>query len=119
MSEPFITVYTIDGRANKLVTRRKGKVCKEGGSPFSKAVASSFRVDTAEMLADLLRAVGDQENSVISLGYIPGTEPTGDTSQGSPYTVLSEKNWLRNSVSIRMITMPLPGWSCHGLVPDT
>lgn len=91
MSEPFITVYTVDGRANKLVTRRKGKVCKEAGSPISKAVASTFRVETAEMLADLLRAVGDQESSVISLGYIPGTEPTGDTSQGSPYTVLSRK----------------------------
>jgi hypothetical protein len=91
MSEPFITVYTVDGRANKLVTRRKGKVCKEAGSPIFKAVASTFRVDTAEKLADLLRAVGDQENSVISLGYIPATEPTGDTSQGSPYTVLSRK----------------------------
>ena len=34
MSAPFITVYTIDGRANKLVTRRKGKVCKEAGSPM-------------------------------------------------------------------------------------
>jgi hypothetical protein len=68
MSEPFITLYTVDGRANKLVTRRRGKVTKKAGPPIFDAVARTIRVDTVDEMADLLRNVGEQESSLINLG---------------------------------------------------
>jgi hypothetical protein len=91
MSEPFITLYTVDGRANKLVMRRRGKISKEAGPPMSEMTARTARVDTIDEMADLLRNVGEQENALISLGYTPGTEPADGEKEGPPYTVLSRK----------------------------
>jgi hypothetical protein len=91
MSEPFITLYTVDGRANKLVTRRRSKITKEAGPPMSEAMARTVRVETIDEMADLLRNIGEHENALISLGYTPGTEPAEGEKEGSPYTVLSRK----------------------------
>jgi hypothetical protein len=91
VSNPFITLYAVDGRANKLVTREKGEISKEPGLPMYEARARTVRVEAVEELAELLSRVGEQENALISLGYIPGTEPEDVAKEGSPYTVLSRK----------------------------
>ena len=92
MSNPFITVYKVDGRANKIVTRRRKKITKEAGPPIFDAVAQTVRVETVEEMSKLLREIGEQENTVISLGYTPGTEPENGAREGSPYTIFSRKN---------------------------
>jgi hypothetical protein len=91
MNSSFITVYTADGHANKLVTRRRGKISKEAGPPMSEAMARTVRVDAVDEMANLLCNIGDQENALISLGYTPGTEPAEGEKEGSPYAVLSRK----------------------------
>jgi hypothetical protein len=90
-SNPFITVYAVDGRANKLVTRSRGKITKKAGPPMSEAVARTVRVDTVDEMAGVLHDVGKRENALISLGYTPGTEPADGEMVGPPYTVLSRE----------------------------
>jgi hypothetical protein len=91
MNNPFITVYAVAGRANKLVTRRGSKISKEAGPPLSEAVARTVRIDTYDEMAEFLRNIGEQENALISLGYTTGTEPADGEKEGPPYTVLSRK----------------------------
>jgi hypothetical protein len=88
----FVTVLTVTGRGNKLVTRNDdGTVEKEPGPPISEAMAQTFRVENRKAMERLLRKIGKKPNKVLSLGYVPGTEPDDHEDAGKPYKVVSRK----------------------------
>ena len=88
----FVTIITVDGRANKLVTRSKdGKVSKDAGPPISSAIARTFHVKNCKAMARLQRKIGKKSNQVLSLGFVPGTEPKGCELAGEPYNIVSQK----------------------------
>lgn len=88
----FVTVYTINGRANKLVKRDAvGVVKKQAGPPIADATACTRRVSSLEDMVALQQEISKTPNQVISLGYVLGTEPAEGEVAGIPYRVLSKK----------------------------
>ncbi len=91
-SQDLVTIYTVDGRANKLVKRdAAGVVKKEAGPPNASVMAYTRRVSTLEDMVALQQEISMTPNQVISLGYVLGTEPTEAEVKGDPYRVLSKK----------------------------
>jgi hypothetical protein len=92
LSSDFVTVLTVAGRGNKLVTRENdGKVKKDAGPPISEAVAQTVHVKTRKAMTRLQRKISKKTNKVIILGFIPGTEPDGNEHAGEPYKIVSQK----------------------------
>jgi hypothetical protein len=89
----YVTVYTLNDRANKLVTRKVGgEVQKDAGPPIYEAMAQTARISTPEDMLTLQQEISKTPNRVISLGYVPGTEPTDSAIVGIAYRVTSKKN---------------------------
>ena len=90
--EDFVTVLTVEGRGNKLVTRdADGVIRKDGGPPISEAKAQTYRVKNPKAMTRLQRKIGKKSNTVLVLGYVPGTEPEGREDAGEPYKFVSKK----------------------------
>jgi hypothetical protein len=88
----YVTILVTAGHANKIVTRSKsGEVTKKPGPPISDAVAVTVRVSDPDAMAELLNQIGTQENQVLCLGFVPGTEPNADALVGEPFKIVSKK----------------------------
>ena len=88
----FVTVLTVAGRGNKLVKRDKaGMVKKQAGPPISEATAVTVRVENAKAMVRLQRDIGENATKVLSLGFVPGTEPVEGEEAGTPFKFVSKK----------------------------
>jgi len=88
----FVTVLTVAGRGNKLVTRdRNGDLVKDPGPPISEATAQTFRVEGCDDMAVLQKEIGRTPDRVLILGYVPGTEPASSARVGEAFTIVSQK----------------------------
>jgi hypothetical protein len=91
-ADDFVTVLTVKGRGNKLVTRNDdGSITKEAGPPISEASAQTFRIENCDGLAELLEEIGKTPDRVLILAYTPGTEPAEGMVAGEPYLIVSQK----------------------------
>ena len=88
----YVTVLTVAGRGNKLAKRNKdGSIEKKVGPPIFDAMAQTVRVENIQAMVVLQRELGKTANRVLSLGYVPGTEPEAGELAGKPYKVVSRK----------------------------
>ena len=88
----YVTVLKTNGRGNKLVQRNNdGTAEKLIPPPITEAVARTVCVKNPKAMRRLLRKVGKKPNLVLSLGYVPGTEPVGDEDAGEPFKFVSKK----------------------------
>jgi len=91
-SADYVTVLTVSGRGNKLVSRGKdGALKKDAGPPISTATAQTVRVKNAKAMARLQRKISKKSNLLLILGFIPGTEPDGGEDVGKSYKIVSKK----------------------------
>ncbi|MBT4019205.1 MAG: hypothetical protein HOE62_14725, partial [Alphaproteobacteria bacterium] len=89
VKSPFITVYTLEQPANKIVTLADGLPKKAMAAPMSRATAVTVRVDSVQLFAELLETIGEATNCTMSLGYVPGTEPKDGSTEGEPYQTVT------------------------------
>ena len=88
----YVTVLSVSGAANKIVKRDKsGKVTKKAGPPIAEATGVTVRIPTQADMVALQKDIGSHENQVLSLSYVPGTEPEADKQVGEPFTFISKK----------------------------
>ncbi len=87
----YITIVRAGAPINKHFTLSKGKVVKQPAKQVSRAAAMSMRVPDALALQHILEQVNRDPEAYIVLGFIPGTEPRGDVSEGEPYVIWSAK----------------------------
>ncbi len=92
VTSDYVTILTINGRANKLVTRNKdGSVEKARGPEIYEAKAQTIRVESLQDMVILQKDIGETPNRVLSLGYTPRSEPEVGELLGTPYKIVSKK----------------------------
>jgi hypothetical protein len=92
LTADYVTVLTVARAANKSVKRDEtGKVTKKAGPPIVEATAVTVRVSTQADMIALQRDIGSQATKVLSLGFVPGTEPEADKQDGEPFKFISKK----------------------------
>jgi hypothetical protein len=96
----YVTVLTVSGRGNKQVRRNKdGTIEKKPGPPITEATAITVRVENLQAMVVLQKELGKTPNCVLSLGFIPGTEPAAGALTGKSYKVVS-KSIMGNALGV-------------------
>jgi hypothetical protein len=91
-SSDYVTLLTAAGPANKIIKRKPdSSVSKKPGPPVSEATAQTVRVSSQGDMATLLETIGSQNNRVLCLGFVPGTEPGADVQVGASFRMVSKK----------------------------
>ena len=92
ITSDYVTLQAVKGAANKIVTRDKsGNVTKKAGPPIAEATAVTVRVSTQADMDELQKEIGSKENEVLSLGFVPGTEPDANMQVGEPFKIISKR----------------------------
>jgi hypothetical protein len=88
----FVTTIKTPTASNKRVTRDEdGGLVKKPACVISGGWARVHRTSNEKELPPLIEKVGDREDVVVVLGYIPGTEPAAGESKGAPYRISSTR----------------------------
>ena len=99
----YITVMTYKQKVGKVYSTNFGEVGHSMDRPVMRktgvyndgsATAQTFHVPDVESLANIIRAVQQNDHQVIVIAYVPMTIPAKGQSMGTPYEIVNKKEFL-------------------------